>query len=128
VKLISGQPRLFISQAIRDGRNMCKKGIHKDVVLLDVNSLYPRALGLINIPLGEPLMIRPDTDYCSKPYFIIEINITQFKHSLYYHKMKSGLISVDKTELDDLVGECEIKYEIVKGYYWGSYLNPRHTI
>jgi hypothetical protein len=52
-------------------------------------------------------------------YYVVEINITEIlTPRSFYPRLRLGLITVDKYELEDLILYCRIKYTIIRGYYF----------
>jgi hypothetical protein len=71
-----------------------------------------------HIPLNEPKLILKfpedrvfnSTKFIGAQYCIIE-------PVWYYNKLESGIITDDKTELEELVRICQIKSKIPRGYW-----------
>jgi hypothetical protein len=88
------------------------------------------AMTKTHIALNEPKLIPkfPEDKVFSSAitaaYYIIEIEVAEFKPKWFYNKLEPGVITVDKTELEELVRICQIKFEILRGYYWSSVIDP----
>jgi hypothetical protein len=57
-------------------------------------------------------------------YHIIEIEVVEFTPIWHYNELELAVITVDKTELEKLVRICQIKFKILRGYYWSSAIEP----
>jgi hypothetical protein len=116
---VGGTLKYFISKAAHGGRVFAKKGIYDNVTLLDINSLYPKALAELQIPTTAPHIWTENIDLNNVLYYVIDIDIANIKNKQYFYSyIKTGLRTVDKYELEDLIKYCNIEYNIIKGYYW----------
>jgi hypothetical protein len=116
---IGGVLKYFISKAAHGGRVFANKGIYENVTLLDINSLYPKALSLLQIPINEPTIYAENANLNNCIYYVIDIDITFIKNKpMFYNYIKTGIRTVDKYELEDLIKYCGIDYTIIKGYTW----------
>jgi hypothetical protein len=77
------------------------------------------------IPLGPSLLIPKFNDkvfdtttFIKAPYYILETEVVEFKPKCFYDKLSAGQIfNIDKTGLEELVRECQLKFGIKRGYY-----------
>jgi hypothetical protein len=76
------------------------EGIHKNVSLLYVNSLYPSALAELQIPIDEPKVLTANIKLENVKYYMFEIDIVEIgTPRSFYPLLKLGSITVDKYEL-----------------------------
>ena len=140
---VGGVVRKFCSHAVYGGRCMTayNKKWHTTVELCDFDavSLYPSAMSRLYTVKGKPKVIEPENlnlDFLSKQgAYIVEIRISQVgKHyafPLIVKKTKEGnknndklaegetvKMVVDNITLEDLIEFQQIKFEILRGYYW----------
>jgi hypothetical protein len=115
---VGGIIKSYIKQAIRGGRIYCKSGEYSDLTLLDVNSLYPKALYNLNLPIGIPKIYTNNMDL-TDTFAILTVNITSIKNPKpYYYKLATGRAVYDTIALNALVSRCGIEYDIITGYVW----------
>jgi hypothetical protein len=129
VPAVGGIIKRFIAEAAHGGQGISQRGIYNNVSLLDINSLYPKALSILQIPTTKPLVWNTDVDLNDAVYFVVRIDITQHNYCWFIPYVKDGLRTVDKYELQFLVKYCNIKYDIKCGLYWcGSTVNVSEYI
>lgn len=138
---ISGKVRWFCQKALVGGRTMCcenkKIKVKNDIANMDANSLYPSALVLQGFAQGIPKAF-----YKELPdrydYAIFEVNITEIPNKLKFPLLsnvnkdgvrmfenKTGIYTMTNIDLEELKKYQDIKYEIIKGYYWDEGYNNK---
>ena len=122
---LSAIPKKFIHQSIRGGKVSVANGtqqlINGKITGLDVNSLYPYALSLIDAPLGIPRLITDKmtlSDVMKKPIYYVRAYLSK------YHRQHE--LDVPLTEGYHVFNNIDLQYlpiEIdetkpITGYYW----------
>jgi hypothetical protein len=119
---VGGVVKSFISRAIHGARYFAKSGIHKDVSLLDVNSLYPAAMSRITIPYRAPQVWNAAVDLTADDvlYYVLEVVVDAVSPSKYYKLLPAvgATAYYDRIDLEELQKHCGLKYHIKQGYYW----------
>jgi hypothetical protein len=140
VYLLSGTPRAFIQKCMVGGRTMISNNkkciVNKSVDDFDAVSLYPSAMERLGGVLkGRPKIITDLTYECIKNTdgYFIEIIVNEvnkkYKFPLMSNKDDDGIrvfsnqmigqtLFVDKNTLEDLIEFHEIKFTIIRGYYY----------
>ena len=144
---LGGIPQMFIQGCVVGGRVMCaenKKQIIETIVNdFDAVSLYPSAMARMQGFLkGSPKVIQNlSYDWLQQQdgYFV-DIKITSVgihrKFPLMSYKKENGvrdftndmigkIIRVDKTTLEDLITFQNVKFEILRGYYFNEGFNTK---
>jgi len=144
---ISGIPQMFIQKCVVGGRTMMsnnKKEIIKKVINdFDAVSLYPSAMkrlqgflkGLPKVITNlnydflksvdgyfveiKPLSIGIKRDFPLMSYINKETGVREFTNEV------KGNLFVDKIALEDLITFQDLKFEIVRGYYFDEGFNTR---
>tara|TARA_R110002096_G_scaffold356067_2_gene549289 strand:- start:5431 stop:8880 length:3450 start_codon:yes stop_codon:yes gene_type:complete len=141
VAMLSGVPRSFIQKCLVGGRCCLNKNkrqkVKGKIADFDARSLYPTALyrlgGLLK---GKPKVLKnlnydflknqdgyfikiqviengADLDFSLMSYIDDKSGVRNFTND-----MKNKFMYVDKTTLEDLITYQEIKFKIIKGYYY----------
>lgn len=146
---LSGKTQLFIQNCVVGGRVMCSnnekiKITDKNLVDFDAVSLYPSAMNRMDGFLkGLPKMII-NTDYNDlkhKDGYFVEIEICSvgIKRNLplssyinentgvrnFTNDMIGKRIFIDKIALEDLINYQDIKFNIIRGYYFDDGFNDK---
>ena len=147
VYMLSGNVREFIQLCMVGGRTMIsnneKKVVNYDVDDFDAVSLYPSAMErLQGYLIGKPKVIDnlnydwlKDQDGYFVEILIKEVN-KNYSFPLMSYKNKDGIrdfnnnmvgkiIHVDKLQLEDLINFQEIKFDIIRGYYYNEGRNEK---
>ena len=146
---LSGKPQNFIQRCVNGGRTMTannqKQYVEGRIQDFDAVSLYPSAMSVMNgVPKGIPKVI-PDNvsenDLMKYDTFFAEVNITELKpksempykfgqvfklsdtgSKLFVNETVSNFY-LDKITLLDLIEFYDIKYDIIRGYYFDEGFN-----
>ncbi len=146
--LLSGKPQNFIQRCVSGGRTMTanneKQYIEGRIQDFDAVSLYPSAMYVMSgVPKGKPKIIQKDEDIMKYDTFFIEINITDiqckskapYKFGQVFKRNDKGSkifvnepvssFYIDKVGLVDLLEFYDIKYELIRGYYFDEGFNSK---
>jgi hypothetical protein len=121
---VGGIIKSYIKQGIRGGRIFAIPGNYDDLILLDVNSLYPTALYNMSLPIGIPKIWCDGMDLTNK-FAVLTVNITSINTPRkQYYKLTLGTAVYDTIALNTLVKSCGIEYDIITGYVWQTPVVP----
>ena len=138
--MVCGSQLQFIMKSMVGGRTMTRKNekYYKDVELddLDAVSLYPSAMNrLAGYLMGKPKVLKNLTYEFLKSvdgyYVDIRIKKVNKKYSFplmskindegireWSNYMEGEILSVDKTQLEDLIEFHKIEFDVIQGYYY----------
>lgn len=145
---LAGQPREFIQRALVGGRTMTRNNkklhIKDDVADPDANSLYPSAMVRMNGVLkGSPKVLQSNElnmDFLnSVDGYFIEIDIIDIPIKRNFPLLSSnnkgesrnfnndirGSHYIDKFGLEDAIKFQDIKFKIIRGYYYNEGRNNK---
>lgn len=145
---LSGKPQDFLLRCVNGGRTMTannKKLIVNDKLLdFDAVSLYPSAMSIMDgIPKGIPKVINKNDNIFVYDAFYVEIKITDIKcksnkdyqfglvwkyndeGSKIYCNDCVNSFYIDKRGLLDLLEYYDMKYEVIRGYYFNDGFNNK---
>lgn len=137
---ISGVARDFIQKCVVGGRCMTRRNeqfkINHDVDDFDGVSLYPSAMNRMDGFLkGLPKVWDASVDLNKVDGYFIEIEVLDVKKSrdfpllsrvnengirVFSNDIRGNKIFVDKTSLEDLIKFQDIKYNVLRGYYFNE--------
>lgn len=140
---IGGVPQQFIQKCVVGGRVMCSENNKhkKEGVIMDFDavSLYPSAMSRMDGFLkGLPKVITPNTNLSIVDGYFVEIEVksvgNKLKFPLLSYVNEDGIrtftndlvgkrIFIDKIALEDAVKYQNIKYEVIRGYYFDEGFN-----
>lgn len=147
---LGGVPQMFIQSCVVGGRTMCsenKKAIYDNEERIkndfDATSLYPSAMSRMDgFLLGKPKVIT-DLSYSTiQNYdgYFVEVMITDvginrkfplcsFKNDdgvrIFANDLIGKTFKMDKTSLEDLIKFQDVKFEIIRGYYFNEGHNKK---
>ena len=148
---LSGKPQNFIQRCVSGGRTMTasnqKQYIEGRIQDFDAVSLYPSAMYVMDgVAKGKPKILPQNIDHdqlMKFDTFFIEININEikcksdkpYKFGQVFRRNDKGSkifdndpvsnFYIDKIALMDLIEFYDIKYEIIRGYYFDEGFNKK---
>ena len=137
IKATSGFVDQYIRGALVGGRCMVRdnKAFHTKIPLVDFDarSLYPSAMNILDIPLGEAKGFIGDIPK-KATYYICDILIHKIENPRHFPLVRidgqwcdtfeERTIRVDKRTLEDLDQFYDIDYEVKQGIYWNQGTTP----
>ena len=137
IKATSGFVDQYIRGALVGGRCMVRdnKAFHTKLPLVDFDarSLYPSAMNILDIPLGEAKGFIGDIPKKAN-YFICDILVHKIENPRHFPLIRLNgewtdtfeekTIRVDKRTLEDLDTFYDIDYDVKQGIYWSHGTTP----
>mgnify|MGYP001593031573 CR=1 FL=1 len=144
---LSGQCREFIQRCVVGGRTMCRdnKSFHvkKNLQDFDAVSLYPSAMHRMEgLLMGKPKVITNLSydflksvtgyfveieilDICKKRHFPLISRVNESGVRDFTNEIRGKGIYVDKQGLQDLIEFQDVKFKILRGYYFDEGRNDK---
>ena len=137
IKATSGFVDQYIRGALIGGRCMVRdnKAFHTKFPLVDFDarSLYPSAMNILDIPLGEAKGFKGNIPRTAS-YYICDILIHKIENPRHFPLIRldrkwcdtfeERTIRVDKRTLEDLDEFYDIDYDVKQGIYWNHGTTP----
>ena len=137
IKATSGFVDQYIRGALIGGRCMVRdnKAFHTNIPLVDFDarSLYPSAMNILDIPLGEAKGFIGNVPRTAT-YYICDILIHKIHNPRHFPLIRidrkwcdtftERTIRVDKRTLEDLDAFYDIDYDVKQGIYWNHGTTP----